>query len=270
LTSSQSWRLALPMYNVTPALGRVWQAVLHAIADTLRRQGWQEPMELVEPAELMDFWRAPDLLLSQTCGYPLVTELRKDVRVLAVAEFDLPGCEGPMYRSAILVPELGARAVEELRGKVAAMNQPRSHSGMNALRHAIAPHALGGRFFSDVVASGGHLASMRMLQDGRADVAAIDCVTLGLACRHAPESVAGLRQLQYTQAAPGLPLIGSRRLTDAQAAHIRQVLLDLPRAAPELLAPLAIRRFSTVGLADYQQITLQQQAAIEWGYPVLA
>jgi len=183
LTSLRSWRLALPMYNVTPALGRVWQAVLHAIADTLRRQGWQEPMELVEPAELMDFWRAPDLLLSQTCGYPLVTELRKDVRVLAVAEFDLPGCEGPMYRSAILVPELGARAVEELRGKVAAMNQPRSHSGMNALRHAIAPHALGGRFFSDVVASGGHLASMRMLQDGRADVAAIDCVTLGLACR---------------------------------------------------------------------------------------
>ena len=78
----------------------------------------------------MDFWRAPDLLLSQTCGYPLVTALQSDVRVLAVPEFELPGCAGPSYCSAILVPQEGARSLEDLRGTVAAI-QP----GAFAQRH---------------------------------------------------------------------------------------------------------------------------------------
>jgi len=272
LTSpARGWRLVLPMYNVTPALGLAWQALLGAVIDGLRRRGWADAMHIVPPPDdLMMLWRAPDLLLSQTCGYPLVTELEHDVRVLAVPEFGLPECEGTDYRSLILVPEQGARSLEALRGAVAVINQPHSHSGMNALRHTIAPLARDGRFFSRVIVSGGHMASIAALQQGRAAVAAVDCATFGLASRAAPERLAGVRQLQTTAPAPGLPLITSRTLTDIQAQDVREVLLSLHDDAPSVLAPLWIRRLCAIDLDGYAPIRMQANAAARHGYPTLA
>jgi len=105
----RSWRLALPMYNLTPALAAAWQALLAAVVAGLRQRGWTDGMRIVPPGDdLMALWRAPDLLLSQTCGYPLVTELAGEVRVLAAPEFALPGCAGIDYCSLILVPQQGA------------------------------------------------------------------------------------------------------------------------------------------------------------------
>ncbi len=265
-----SWRLSLPMYNVTPALAAAWDALLHAVIDGLARRGWTDTMTVVpQPDDLMAFWRAPDLLLSQTCGYPLVTALSAQVQVLAVPEFDLPGCDGIDYRSVILVPEQGARSLEALRGSVAAINQPHSHSGMNALRHTIAPLARGGRFFSRIAVSGGHLASIALLQRGQAAVAAVDCVTYHLALRHAPERVAGLRVLQYSAAAPGLPLIAAHRLSDRQTRDLRAVLLALPESATQDLQSLSVRRFRAIGLPDYEPVREQARFAAEQGYAEL-
>ncbi|MEO8544088.1 MAG: PhnD/SsuA/transferrin family substrate-binding protein [Betaproteobacteria bacterium] len=267
------WRLALPMYNVTPALACAWEDLLHAVVDALHRRGWNGAMRVAPVPvmeDLMAFWRSPDLLLSQTCGYPLVTALGEDVRVLAVLAFDLPGCEGICYRSAIVVPNDGAHSLEQLRGSVAAINQAHSHSGMNALRHTLAPLARDGRFLSRIEVSGSHLASLAMVQSGKAQVAAIDCATLGLAMRYAPQLLAGVRTLQYTAGAPGLPLIGSRALSDDQAQVLRDVLLDLPKTARHLLAPLCIRDLRAVTLTDYQPIVEQAQFATDRGYPVLA
>lgn len=265
------WRLALPMYNVTPELGRAWEDLLRLVMDGLRRRGWTGPMQVVAaPSDPMALWRAPDLLLSQTCGYPLVTELGEAVRVLAVPAFALPGCEGVLYRSAIVVPRDGAATLQDLRGRTAAVNQAHSHSGMNALRHTIAPLARDGRFFARVLASGSHMASLAMLQRAQADVAAVDSATFGLAARYAPAAIAGLRVLQYTQAAPGLPLIGSTRLSDAQVADLRAVLQDLPRGGPSVLARLCIRRFEAIGLDDYRPVLVQEQQARALGYPVVA
>lgn len=267
----RSWRLALPMYNVTPELALAWQTLLGAVIDGLRRHGWSDPMRVVAPPhDLMALWRAPDLLLSQTCGYPLVTELEHDVRVLATPAFALPGCEGADYCSLILVPQHGARSLEELRGTVAVINQWHSHSGMNALRHTIAPLARDGRFFSRVVESGSHLASIVAVQQGHAAVAAIDCASYGLVARDAPASLAGVRVLQATAAAPGLPLVASRALTDAQAQDLREVLLHLHEQSPSVLKNVSIQRMHAMSLADYAPIRQLERAAVQNGYPVLA
>lgn len=259
------------MYNLTPALAAAWEALLDAVVAGLRQRGWTDAMRTVAPGEdLMAWWRAPDMLLSQTCGYPLVTELADGVRVLAAPEFALPGCSGVDYRSLILVPERGARSLEELRGTVAVINQPHSHSGMNALRHTVAPLARGGRFFARVTVSGSHLESMAALQRGEAAVAAVDCATYGLALRAAPQRVAGLRLLQHTAPAPGLPLIASRRLGDAQAQDLRDVLLGLHTSAAPVLRPLAVRRLHAVDLRDYARVDAQAREAAQRGYPVLA
>lgn len=265
------WRLALPMYNLTPALGRAWESVLLAVIEGLRQRGWSAPMQLAPiPDDLFDLWRAQDLLLSQTCGYPLVTALADDVQVLAAPVFDLPGCEGASYCSFIVVPQHGARDLEGLRDKVAAVNQTDSQSGMNALRHTLAPLARAGRFLARVELSGSHLASLAMLQSGLADVAAIDCATFGLAQRHAPDRVAGLRVLHTTVAAPALPLVASRALSASQVQDLRAVLHDLPVQAPGLLQTVSVREFRSMDLDDYRTIADQIRFAHACAYPVLA
>jgi ABC-type phosphate/phosphonate transport system substrate-binding protein len=140
---------------------------------------------------------------------------------------------------------------------------------MNALRHTIAPLSGGSRFFSQVVVSGSHMASIAMLQRGQAAVAAIDCATYGLALRHAPHTVAGVRVLQTTAPAPGLPLIASRRLTDAQAQDLQDVVLTLPVIAAPALQIVSIDRFHAIGLPDYEPIRAQARFAAGQGYPEL-
>lgn len=268
--NSGAWRLALPMYNVTPGLARSWESLLGVVVQGLRRRNWSGAMDIVPvPDDLMAFWRADDVLLSQACGYPLVTLLGDAVHVLAVPDFDLPGCEGIHYCSVIVVPDNGALALESLRGSVAVVNQQHSQSGMNMLRHTFAPLAHAGRFFGRVDVSGGHLASMAMVQSGQADVAAIDCVTYALAARHAPHLVAGLRVLQRTVSAPGLPLIASRALSEPQLQDLRDVLYGLSTMAPQLLAQLSLRTLRPVSLDDYRPIAEQIRFAVDRAYPVL-
>ena len=183
------------MYNLTPELGRAWEFLLLAVIDGLRQRGWLAPMQVAPlPKNLFDLWRADDLLLSQTCGYPLlVTLLGDDVQVLAAPAFDLPGCEEASYCSFIVVPQDGAHDLESLRGKVAAINQGDSQSGMNALRHTLAPLARSGRFLARVEMTGSHLASLALLQSGQADVAAIDCARSGCRSSGAAKNRRGTR-----------------------------------------------------------------------------
>ena len=269
--TSGAWRLALPMYNVTPELARYWESLLGVVVQALRGRGWSGSMDIVPaPDDLVAFWRADDLLLSQTCGYPLVTLLGDAVQVVAAPVFNLPGCDGLQYCSVIVVAEHGVRDLASLRGSVAAINQQDSQSGMNMLRHTVAPLAQSGRFFGRIDVSGSHLASMAMVQSGKADVAAIDCVTYSLAERHAPQLVAGLRVLQRTVSAPGLPLIASRALSELQLQDLRDVLCSLSNLAPQLLAQLSLREFRPIALGGYCPITEQIRFAVDRAYPLLA
>ena len=89
---------ALPMYNVTPALAAEWRAFL---ADVLKAV--DPHAALIDPGEdLHALWRRPDLLISQTCGYPLVSGLQRHVQLIATPQFDAPGCAGANYSSALI------------------------------------------------------------------------------------------------------------------------------------------------------------------------
>ncbi len=258
------------MYNVAPAVAEAWHGLLLAVVEQLQALGWAGDFDTgSDTGELLAFWAAPDALLSQTCGYPLRTELGETVHVLAAPAFDLPGCDGVLHTSMVVVPTQGATTLEALRGKVAAVNQPHSNSGMNALRYTVAPLSRGGRFFGAVRYSGGHLASMEMLQRGEADVATIDCVTYGLAALHAPERVQGLRILQQTPALPGLPLIASQRLDAQQVATLQGILLDLPRACPAQCATLRLVALQPARFADYAAVLRLRDEALQYGYPVV-
>jgi ABC-type phosphate/phosphonate transport system substrate-binding protein len=262
------WKIGLPMYRACAAQDH--RLLMQRIVDSLRAAGWTEPVELVDdPGELGAFWRSDALLLGQACGYPLMTSLAGQVRLLGTPRYDFPGCDDYRYCSFIVVAKgAGAHALEDLRGLRAAFNQPHSQSGMNALRHAVAPLARQGQFFSRVLESGSHRASLRMVADGQADVAAVDCITHGYLALHAPHVLDGLRILCRTASMPGLPLIASPRLDDASATLLRQVLHQV-LATDATAARLRLAGLAATQLEDYQAILDARQLARDWLYPEL-
>ncbi|WP_133666618.1 PhnD/SsuA/transferrin family substrate-binding protein [Paraburkholderia sp. BL10I2N1] len=258
-----NWIAALPMYNVTPALAADWCSLL---ADVLHEAAPQT--RIVDPGDdLVTFWRRPDLLISQTCGYPLMRGLCERVQLIATPHFDTPGCVGANY-SSVLVTCAGAtgEAIEDFRGARAAYNQDDSNSGMNALRHSVAPFSRNGSFFAETIRTGSHLASLRAVADARADIAAIDCVTMAFVRDALPELAQTVREIGWTSTSPGLPLIAAREVPPAMIEALRTALEEARKADPVRAERLRLKGFSTLTLADYARIEQLQDEALAAGY----
>jgi len=264
------------MYDL-PELAWAHDAVCAALLVRLQGSRNFDPDSLPamrdNPAELPMAWGHARLLLSQTCGYPLVTSLAGRVRLVATPCYAAEGCSGAWMRSALLVRDKEpAETLAELRGSaICAINGRDSNSGMNLLRAAVAPLAGGKAFFRDVLLTGAHAASMAAVQDQRADVAAIDCVTLALLRRVRPSLAAGLRVLAWTQATPGLPLVTSAGMPDAGVAALRAALAAV-LADPGLLparTALLIEGFEVLDEAVYERVAEIEQEALALSYPVL-
>ena len=70
------------------------------------------------------------------------------LKLLATPIYSAPGCDGPNYRSLIVIAaDHPARILDDLRGGICAINDWDSQSGLNVLRHIIAPLGQKGRFF---------------------------------------------------------------------------------------------------------------------------
>lgn len=262
-----TWIAALPMYNVTPALAIEWRELLR---DVLRMV--KPACRIVEPdEELHGFWRRPNVLISQTCGYPLMHGLHEQVQLIATPRFDAPGCEGAHY-SSVLVTRADAQfdTLAACRGKRAAYNQDDSNSGMNVFRHAVAPFSRAGGFFSAALRTGSHLGSLRAVAENHADVAAIDCVTFAFVCDEMPELARQVRQIGVTAAAPGLPLIASDTVPVQTVEALREALNETVALRPDRARRLRLKGFSALPLTDYARIEQLENEARAVGYTRLA
>ncbi|WP_337263853.1 MULTISPECIES: phosphate/phosphite/phosphonate ABC transporter substrate-binding protein [unclassified Serratia (in: enterobacteria)] len=257
--------VSLPMYGVShQQVEPFWQA-LH---DKLQQLGMAEvPQALSWPQDLLAHWQSPDLLLSQTCGYPLAA-LLPQVQLVGTYHYRVEGCSGANYSSWLVVRdnEPGER-LADFRGRVAAYNSRDSQSGYNSLLTLVAPLAQQGRFFRQAIASGAHYESMKMILRGQADIAAIDCVSFALLKRAQPQAVAGLKIIGRTAAVPGLPLITAAGTTPRQLALLRaaaSAMVNDP-ASENLL----IGDFSLVPREAYRVITEHEQQAAARGVTAL-
>src|SRR5690349_7187899 len=89
---------------------------------------------------LPELWLSPHLLLTQTCGYPLMTALRGKVRVLGRPRYELPDSRGGNHCSLILGRiEDARRTLPDFRDSRGVINGQDSNSGMNLVRHRLAP-----------------------------------------------------------------------------------------------------------------------------------
>ncbi|MBB5609370.1 MULTISPECIES: phosphate/phosphite/phosphonate ABC transporter substrate-binding protein [unclassified Janthinobacterium] len=265
-----NWKVALPMYNVSPSVREAYEALLDAVIDALRSGGWRGQVELVRDPALPDLWKQPDLLFGQTCGYPYMTQLQGQVQLIATPSYAMPGCHGSDYSSAIVVRSNGAiRGLEDARGLTAAANDRHSNSGMNVLRHAVAPLAVDGRYFDEVIWSGSHYASLGLVREGAADIAAVDCVTFAYLQQENPAWLEGLSVLQYSASSPGLPMIAGQQVPAELLAQLRTILLQPDLVLAQLMRALHIRAFEHRPHLDYCRILELECEAQAVAYPTL-
>lgn len=264
---------ALPMYDLPwlrEANDRLWTAV----ARHLRDAGVVGVADRLDrAADLDDLWRSPELLLAQSCGYPLVTELRETVQLVATPRYRAEGCDGVLHRSAIVVrADHPARTLSDLRGRRAGVNGSRSNTGMNLFRAAIAPLAEAGTFFGKVTNTGSHARSLAALLSRRVDVAAIDAVTFAHLRHRYPRYAKDVRVLAWTDATPGLPLVTAAATPPDVLIALRVALKRVARD-PGLrsdLDTLLIGDFEPAPLESYIPVLALEQQAIAQGYPALA
>src|SRR5436190_19567562 len=124
----------LPRYDL-PELRDHTDAFWRAIADDLTEHGHGDvPRELDRLSDYDEQWRSPSLFFSQACGYDVALSSRQYLHVLATPRYSAPGCDGPNYRSFVIVrTESPYSELGDARGARFVANSACSHSGMNSI-----------------------------------------------------------------------------------------------------------------------------------------
>jgi len=195
---------SLAMYDFGPLMAandRLWALV----RDHLRAQGIAGPDALTRgEAAYWPAWESPDLILSQTCGYPFRARLHDRVTYVGTPDYGVEGCAPGHYRSVFIARAEDPRAgLADFDGARFAYNEGLSQSGWAAPQtHA----AKLGLRLPPALQTGAHRLSALAVADGRADIAALDAVTF--AHLQALDPIAArLKVVGLTDPTPGLPLI---------------------------------------------------------------
>ena len=224
---------ALGMYDRAEAQGsndRLWAL----IRDGLRARGLAAPEALTRgPGAYWEGWTAPDLVLSQTCGFPYRARLYGKVALIGTPDYGVEGCAPGYYRSVLVARADDPRTTPAaFDGAAFAFNEDLSQSGWAA------PQTLAqtiGISLPPRLRSGGHLASARAVAEGRAEIAAIDAVTWAMMARY-DSFAAGLKVIGQTAPTPGLPYIAALGSdTEALFEVIATAIMSLPLADREIL-----------------------------------
>ncbi len=207
--SGKTGLVTFPMY-VFPHVRRAMRDFWKAVDGELEARGVVTFPVRARHSGLLCGWFIPkNLKLMQYCSYPYVTKLRKRGKLAPIACFDynIEGVEDAKHASLIVVRhDSPAQSLEDTRGLRVVINGTNSNTGMNLLRHAVAPLADGKRFFRKVKKSGAHAASMRQIIKNKADVAAVDPLSYAYFKDANPKLAAKLRIIGKTAFGPTLPL----------------------------------------------------------------
>ncbi|PTE14286.1 phosphate/phosphite/phosphonate ABC transporter substrate-binding protein [Pseudogemmobacter blasticus] len=197
---------SLGMYDAGPAMAandRLWAS----IRDGIRARGLPAPEGLTRgEGAYWPAWESPDLVLSQTCGYPFRARLHDRVSLIGTPDPGLPGCPPGHYRSVFVARADDLRSLADLAEARFAFNEDLSQSGWAAPVN----HLLGmGLQPRPALRSGGHRLSARAVAEGRADLAALDAVTWAMMQADGDPAAAALRGVAETAPTPTLPYIAA-------------------------------------------------------------
>jgi ABC-type phosphate/phosphonate transport system substrate-binding protein len=253
-------------FPLSGAVQAFWEALAGLLRADARCAGFAIPQSLQAADDVHAQWLAPDLLMSQACGYPFVTMLKDKVQLLGTFAYDAPGVEG-IYCHSQLICHVGdtRQALPDFAGATLAFNDTISQSGYNALRAQVAQTTVQRPFFARSVNTGAHYLSIEAVRTGHADMASIDPVSWAHWQRSNPQLCADLRVFGQSESYPGLPLITSLQtpteLVETLRAGLKAIASEPSYAA--LRAPLLITGFVATQPVEYQVcIEMQERAAV--------
>lgn len=249
----------LRMYVAPPRVQSAQQAWMTRVLELLSAERLE-----AHGLDLKQLWLSPALLITQTCGYPLMTALRGQVQVVGRPVYQLPNSSGGNHCSLLVARSDDPRQqLEDFRGSHGLLNSRDSNSGMNLFRHALAPLQQDGRFFAHVSLTGGHRNSLAEIKAGKGDLAAIDSVTFDYLARDASEEVAGIKVIGRTAMGPCLPYITRM---GADGAAIRQAMNQSLTDLPDVARVLAIDEVIPASEADYEVLMQYEREALLFGF----
>lgn len=162
---------SLPMYDrpeTAEANDRFWQLLRNELPSGA-------PATLTRNIpDLMAHWQSPELILSQTCGFPYRTDLSNKVNLVATPVLNLDCPPGYYYSVIIAHRSRAGEALAKFDGAKAAYNDAMSQSGWAALHSHVAGAGLS---LGSMIETGAHRASALAVAEGRADIAAVDALT---------------------------------------------------------------------------------------------
>ena len=143
---------------------------------------------------------------------------------------------------------------------------------MNLPRLSFARIAGGKPFFSSVLVTGAHVASLQRLDEATIDACSIDSVTWGYFRQFRPMAAKRYRILAETLPSPSLPFVTSAVTTEADAAVLAETLREMTRdpGLGHIREPLHLTDVSAPDLAAYGRLIAYEAEAAELGYPELA
>ena len=164
------------------------------------------------------------------CSPPLVW-LEGAVEVIAAPVLTDPRFGGlPLYSSEVVVRrDSPVQSLAGLRGARWAYNEPSSWSGYWVVLERVGDWG----YFGELVAAGYHSRALRMVADGRADGAAIDCQVLAVELREHPELAERLRVVESLGPAPIQPVVVRSDLDPELKQELRERLYGLTGPALE-------------------------------------
>ena len=207
------------------------------------------PETLTQPADLWDFWRAPDLVLGQTCGLPFRAKLWRDVHYVATPDYQLPDCPAGYYNSVFLVrDDSPVYKLSDLSEATFAYNEALSQSGWAGPisylhRHDIRP--------KHGIMTGAHLSSIAAVTAGQADFCAVDAHTYRLFQRY-DNTASCMREIARTDPTPALPMICALAYDPSQIALALRCALD--QLCSSYRQELGIAGYVTLDVATYRNV----------------
>jgi ABC-type phosphate/phosphonate transport system substrate-binding protein len=237
---------SLAMYDfgaAQEANDRLWSL----IRSGLRGRGIDAPDALTRGEDAYwDAWQSPDLVLSQTCGYPFRARLHGQVTYVGTPDYGIEGCAAGYYRSVFVARADDPRGtLADFKGASLAYNEGLSQSGWAAPQtHA----ARAGLSLRPRLQTGGHRLSAAAVADGQAEIAALDAVTFAL-LQDSDPVVRRLKVVGMTEPTPGLPHITARDRDPAPIFDaVSEAIAALDQADRDRLH---LKGFVRIPVADY-------------------